>query len=325
VGETVDLAAYGRMASALGGSSEVILCGHVDPDGDAVGSILGLALALETLGVRVHRVTADDGPAPGTYAFLPGFERFVSAAGADACETFVALDTPQLSRLGAAAPLAEACDRLLVLDHHPDAEPFGDLALLDAEAAAVGQMIWRLLPPMGVDPDSDLATCLYVSLVTDTGRFQYSNTTASVLADAGGMVEQGVDVAEVYRRLFESRSPQSLVLTGRVLSRLAVVNDGHVAWTWLESADLADTGARPEDTENLADAVRTVAGVDVVFVVKSGDDGSKVSLRAKGSFDVGAVARELGGGGHRAAAGFAASESRDAVVERLLPHLPGGQ
>jgi phosphoesterase RecJ-like protein len=313
------------MARALVESNEVILCGHIDPDGDAVGSVLGLALALEALGVRVQRVTADDDPAPGTYAFLPGFELFAAAADTETSQTFVALDTPQLSRLGAAAPLAESCERLLVLDHHPDAQEFGDLALLDAEAAAVGQMIWRLLPSMGVSPDSDMATCLYVSLVTDTGRFQYSNTTPSVLTDTAGMVATGVDIADVYRRLFESRSAQALVLTGRVLSRLSLVNDGRVAWTWLESADLEETGARPEDTENLADAVRTVAGVDVVFVVKSGADGSKVSLRAKGSFDVGEVARALGGGGHRAAAGFASEDSRDAVVERLLPHLPGGQ
>ncbi len=325
MGQAADAAAYERMAQALGASAEAIVCAHVDPDGDAVGSVLGLSLALESLGIRVQRVTADDLPAPDGYAFLPGFERFVAATETDACDTFVALDTPQASRLGAAVPLAERCGRLLVLDHHPDAVEFGDTNLLDAHAAAVGQIVWRLLPSMGVTPDAEIATCLYVALVTDTGRFQYSNTTPAALNDGAAMVESGADVAEVYRRLFESRSQEALVLTGRVLSRISLANGGRVAWAWLDATDLAETGAGLEDTENLVDAVRTVSGVDVVFLVKTGADGSKVSLRAKGSFDVGAVARELGGGGHRAAAGFADQDALDGVVGRLLPHLPGGR
>jgi phosphoesterase RecJ-like protein len=313
------------MARALAESREAIVCSHVDPDGDAVGSVLGLSLALESLGVAVQRVTADERPAPAAYAFLRGFDGFEPPGGARACDTFVALDTPQLARLGAAAPLAERCQRLLVIDHHPDASAFGQSDLLDAGSAAVGQIVWRLLPSMGVIPDTDVATCLYAALVTDTGRFQYSNTDASVLRDAAAMVEAGVDVADISRRLYESRSPQSLALTGRVLSRISLVNDGRVAWTWLDGADLAETGARLEDAENLVDAVRTVSGVDVVFMVKSDAEGSKVSLRAKDSFDVGGVARALGGGGHRAAAGFFSEDAMDSVVDRLLPHLPGGR
>jgi phosphoesterase RecJ-like protein len=313
------------MGEALAESRKAAVCGHVDPDGDAVGSLLGLALALESLGIEVTRLTADDRPPPDTYAFLPGFDGFRRPDPGLVCDTFVTLDTPDPERLGTARTLAEAAGRVLVLDHHPDAVDFGDVNLLDAEAAAVGQMIWRLLPSMETTPDGATATCLYTALVTDTGRFQYSNTSPEALRVAAEMLDHGVDVSEVYRRLYESTRLEGLALRGRVLSRIAPANDGRVAWTWLDEADLAETGAQAEDMENLVDAVRVVRGVEVVFLAKAGADACKVSLRAKGDFDVGAVARVMGGGGHRAAAGFTSALTKDAVVERLLPLLPGGR
>lgn len=316
-------ASFNEVASALTAGGTVVLCAHVNPDGDAIGSALALALALRKLGVDAVPTLADPLPVPVTYAFLPGSEIFRPVTGLEPPAVFVALDTPNPSRLGPAAKLAEKAGLVIVIDHHPDNRCFGALNLVDATAASTSQLVWRLLPALGVEADSAIATCVYTAMVTDTGRFQYTNATAQTHRDAADMIDVGVDVSGVYGAVYETRSPGALALVARVLDRIRVVNAGRIAYSWVNDEDFAETGALHEEGENLIDGVRTLRDIQVAVLIKETADGSRVNLRAKGDADVGGVARTFGGGGHRAAAGFSFAGTMEELLPRLLAELPG--
>ncbi|HSQ21334.1 MAG TPA: DHH family phosphoesterase, partial [Coriobacteriia bacterium] len=182
---------FRAVADALLAARCLVIGSHVDPDGDAIGSVLGLTLALEAAGRTAYPVFAGADSPPATYGFLPGIDRLLPAAQAPSCDVFAALDSPSLERLGDAEPIARGTDRVIVIDHHPDAVAAGDVALIDPTAAATGVLVWRLLDYLGVKPDADIAACLYTALVTDTGRFSYSNTTPEALRVGAEMVAAG--------------------------------------------------------------------------------------------------------------------------------------
>lgn len=310
--------------SALTSPGSIVVCAHVDPDGDAIGSVLAATLALRSIGVAAVPTLADDAPVPLTYAFLPGSDLFVPAEDIPAPDVFFALDTPTPARLGVAQGLADDARLVVVADHHPDNRRFGDIELFDPHAAATGQIVWRLLKHLGVTPSPDIAQCLYVALMTDTGRFSYGNTDRRALRDAANMVIAGADAYAAYDATYERRSPGSLRLLGLALSRVTVANGGRVAYSWVGEDDLEATGTTMPETENLVDAVRQLGGVDAVFLAKVVGGHVRISLRSKTGADVGAVARELGGGGHAAAAGATVAGDLDAALAALLPLLPGG-
>ncbi len=315
-----------RVVSARG---TVAVCGHVRPDGDAVGSTLGLVLALRASGVDAVPTLADEAPGgPAAYAFLPGYELYTPVSAMDAPEIFIALDTPNTDRLGIAAGMASEASELIVIDHHPDNACFGTLNVVEPEAAAVGQMLWRLLPELGrlrgMTPGAQVATCLYCALLTDTGGFRYSNTTPEALRDAAEMVQAGADPGGIARAVWEERSAGAVGLAGLALTRLRVVNSGAVSVSWIREEDFESTGASPGEAEHLVDMLRMLGGVDVLVFYQVTDGECRVNLRSKTGCDVGLVARALGGGGHVAAAGMTFSGSEDEMLAALLPLLPGG-
>jgi len=302
----------------------VVVCAHVHPDGDAVGSALGLVLALREAGIDAVPTLADGTAPPATYAFLPGHDLYRVAATLDAPDVFVALDSPSWSRLGDAEDLARRAGTVITLDHHPDNTCYGVVNIVDATAAATGQIVWRLLPLLGVRPTADIAFALYVAVMTDTGRFSYGNTDETVLRDAAAMLDAGADAFAAYAAVYETRSHGYLRLLGLTLQRVTHANHGHVAYSWITDDDIASSGALPEETEDLVDVVRTVSGVEAVVLLKPNGETTRVSLRAKGTFDVGSAARALGGGGHHAASGATVSGTLEDALAAVLPLLPGG-
>jgi len=315
---------FHRAAIALRHAPSVAVCGHVRPDGDALGSVLAATLLLRAAGVPAVPVLADPGPAPSMYAFLPGFALLAQARELEQPEAFLALDAPNADRLGDAAGLALGARTLVVMDHHPDAVEYGTVNVLDASTASTGQLVWRLAAALEVEPTPEIALCCFVALQTDTGRFQYSNTTPQALRDAADMVEAGADPAEASRLVYQSRSPGAMALEARTLSRMTLANGGRVVYSWIEDADFADTGARSEETEHLVDAIRVLEGAQVVALFRIIDGEVRANLRAKTGFDVAGVAKDFGGGGHAAAAGFTVTSTLDALLAELLPLLPGG-
>jgi phosphoesterase RecJ-like protein len=315
---------FEAIASALRAAEHVVIGSHVDPDGDAIGSSLGLSFALDLIGVSNSVVLGSGSACPATYTFLPGSERLVAPQPLDGPYVFIALDSPDLRRLGQSADLARAATTLLTIDHHPDALAEGSENIIDPAAAATGVLVWDLLPHLGVIPDARVATCLYAAILTDTGRFSYSNTTPETLRIAADMVDAGAHPHDIYTAVYENRSAGAQQLVGRTLERVRLANGGRVAYSWITEADFTDTGALPEESENLIDFVRALGGVDVVFLAKVNGSAVRCSLRSKSDADVGAVARILGGGGHRAAAGCTVEGGLEDLLERLLPLLPGG-
>ena len=317
-------AAYHHAIVALRHATSVVVCGHVRPDGDAIGSALGLTLALRETGIPAVPTLANAEGAPSTYSWLPGFGLFVAAEQLEAPDVFVAVDSPSPERLGEAEPLMRGAKSVVVVDHHPDAQSFGAVNVLDPKAAATAQLVWALAKALLDRPTVDIALCCYLGLVTDTGRFSYDNTCVSAFMDAAEMVEAGVQPHEVARLAYQNRSKASLAIEARAMSRLTLVNDGHVAFAWVVDDDFSELGVLPEEAESLPDAVRVLGGIEVAFLLRQAGDEVRANLRAKTGFDVGSVARSFDGGGHHAAAGFTFHGTIAELLPLLLRKLPGG-
>ena len=317
-------AAYHHAIVALRRATSVVICGHIRPDGDAIGSTLGMALALREAGIPAVPTLASRSTPPSTYAFLPGFALFVPAEDLAAPDVFVAVDSPNPERLGLAEPLMRAAKTVIVIDHHPDAGEYGVANILDSKSASAGELVWSLAKELDKTPSADVALCCYVGLITDTGRFSYDNTSAAAFTHAAEMVAAGVDPAETSKLVYQSRSQASLAIEARAMSRLTVANDGHVVYSWVTDQDFAELGVLSEEAESLPDAIRLLAGVEVAFLMRQAGDEVRVNLRAKSGFDVGSVARRFDGGGHRAASGFTFAGTIEQLLPQLLALLPGG-
>lgn len=292
------------LAARLAREPRIVLASHLDPDGDAVGSLCGLSLALSRAGREVYAALSDEDPGPTTYREVPGFGLLGPASKAPAWPVLIALDVPVMGRLGDMEAAAGRAALTVRIDHHPGGSAMSDLDVADEEAPATAYLVWGLIRAMALPLDTDVAEALYVGLVTDTGRFQYSNVTPEAFAMAGELVGLGVRPEKVFRYVYDRRRFAGLRLVALVIERTTLEMDGKLAWAALSDEDLAALGALPEETENLIDELRSIEGIEVACLIKERPDGIRGSLRSKGRVDVGAIAAELGGGGHREASGF---------------------
>ena len=311
--------AWDRAVEVLSRASEVVVACHIDPDGDALGSLLGLGGFLRRSGKRVFLTWGTPEPsAPPRYAFLPGLDAVVDPADVpEAPEVFVAVDCASADRLGVLLGRFEAAKATLNLDHHISNEDFAGINLVDAGAASSAELVFDLVARMGGVPDLAEATALYTGIVTDTGRFQYANTSPATLRTAAALREAGVDHEGVATAIFESSSLGFLHMLGVVLARARV--DGGLVWSWLTTADLAACGLALDETESLIDVIRTVRESRFALMLKEVPDGGwKGSLRSRGEVDVAAIARSLGGGGHHRAAGFAFAGTPEEAAGAVL-------
>ncbi|MEU7866197.1 DHHA1 domain-containing protein [Dactylosporangium sp. NPDC049140] len=309
--------------------ARVLLACHVNPDGDALGSMLGAGLGLRGLGLG--RVTATfPGPMrlPAPFDALPGTDLLVAEEDADpAPDAMLVFDVASIERLGGLADRLRAAPVGIVLDHHASNPGFGRINLVDPAAAATSVLSDGLLRRLGVPLDAAIAECLYVALATDTGSFKFASTTPAVHELAARLIATGIPVGEISRRLFDTRPVGALRVFGTALARTVLEADGAgglgFVWTYLTPDDLAAQDQAPSAIEALIDTVRTAAEADVACVVKPVRPGEwSVSLRSKGAVDVSAVAVALGGGGHRFAAGFSASGTVEDVVDTIRGLLP---
>ena len=308
----------------LGADDEVQLICHVNPDGDALGSMLGFALGLRRLGCTRLRATFPGAfELPEPYSDLPGTDLLVPAHEAYASPALILIfDVAAESRLGDLAGLLAHAGDVIVLDHHASNTGFGRVRLVDPRAAATSVVAEALLARLAIPLDAEIAECLYVALATDTGSFKFDLTTPDVHALAGRLIATGLRPGEISRRIFDTRPFGAMKLTGEVLGRATLdpmaAGGRGLVWTYATRADLQRHGQRPYVLEALIDPVRSVAEADVAMVVKETGDGEwAVSLRSKGAVDVSAVAVALGGGGHRLAAGFTGRGTPDEVVRAV--------
>jgi phosphoesterase RecJ-like protein len=314
---------WDRVVDALKAADEILIICHVNPDGDALGSLLGASLGLNKLGKKTYPTwTATPPELPFGYRFLPGAASIVAPEDAPKTATVLALDCGARDRLGELLePHAEAAEVLINVDHHPGNEDFGHLNVVVTTASSTAELVAGLLEDAGVEFDRDIATCLYTGIFTDTGSFQYTNSTPATLRTAADLLEFGVPKTEIAQQVYETAPYGYLQLVARVLGRAILFKDQRFIYSWVTHDDLRETGVHIEETDKLIDLLRSTRDADVAGIFKEQGDGVfRASLRSKGTVSVGKIARERGGGGHELAAGFTTSDV-DKTVEEIVTEL----
>ncbi len=295
-----------EIAERLAALDDFVICGHVNPDGDCLGSQLALMHALRKLGKRAHCVLAKPDPVPANLAFLPGAAEMV--AGCDfegACKVFVAVDVPTVERLGTAATLQAEAQVTFTIDHHAVDSRMSEYSYTDAASPSASMLVWQVCKLLGaVTPEA--AHCALTGLITDTGRFAFQNTTAESFAVASEMMQAGADPVSINREFFQNRTLASIRLEQIAIQNMVLHHNGALAVSSLTKADFAECNAVKADSESLIDTLRSINGVRVALILRESDPGEvRGSMRAKDdSTDVAQVARRFDGGGHKAAAGF---------------------
>ncbi|HEV2906491.1 MAG TPA: bifunctional oligoribonuclease/PAP phosphatase NrnA [Actinomycetota bacterium] len=313
-----------RAADLLGSAPEVALACHVNPDADALGSMLGLSCFLGHRGKRIV-ATWPNGMAepPRWLEGLPGREYLVEPKNLPkAPSVLVTLDAADPGRLAGLEHLLKKAATVICIDHHRTNRGFGTIDLVDGEAAATAELVFLLIERMGGDLTPDVAACLYAGLVTDTGRFQYESATPTVLRIAATLREQPFDHAALAQTLYEDNSLPYLRLLGKVLDRAVHAAEADLIWTYLLRNDLKVAGVPIQETDDLIDVLRTAREADVCAVLKEQRDGGfKVSLRSRGKTDVAAVSSKFGGGGHRLASGYTSKADVEETGKTLVRAL----
>ncbi len=306
-----------EIAERLAALDDFVICGHVNPDGDCLGSQLALMHALRKLGKRASCVLAKPDPVPANLAFLPGVSDMVAGCDFDGtCSVFVAVDVPTVERVGTAALLQSEAAVTFTIDHHATPLRMSDFSYTDADSPSASMLVWEVCKHLGaVTPD--VAQCALTGLITDTGRFAFQNTTAQSFAAASEMMEAGGDPVIINREFFQNRTLASIRLEQIVIQKMSLSQNGQLAVSNLTHSDFAQCGAVKADAEPLIDTLRSINGVRVALILRESDPGEvRGSMRAKDdSTDVSQVARRFDGGGHKAAAGFTFHGSlEDALV-----------
>ncbi|MGQ0669548.1 MAG: DHH family phosphoesterase [Actinomycetota bacterium] len=313
-----------RAAEVLDAASEVAIACHVNPDADALGSMLALSIFLRGRGVEtVCSFGNKPFELPRWAALLPGGEALVEPGSfPKRPEVMITCDTASLDRLGMLAASAARARDVIWLDHHLGDGDLGTISVVDATASSSCEIAFRLIKRMGGEPSAETATCLYAGLVTDTGRFQYEAVRPETLELAAELRRYPFDHTRLVQALYEDNGFSYLRLVGVALQRLEHEPDADLVWTYLTQADLAGAGISASDADDLIDVIRTAREADVAAVVKQQRDGRfKVSVRSRGNHDVQAVASRFGGGGHRLAAGYTSKHGLAGTVERLTAAL----
>jgi phosphoesterase RecJ-like protein len=311
----------GAIAEVIHAADRFVVASHMNPDGDAIGSVRAMQLLLVGLGKDVVSFI------PG--AVVPPEFEFVCPDGLSdvvpddlSDRVLIAIDCGNAERL-ATPDLVSGASSVINIDHHGDNTHFGHLNHVRATAACSTALVWELAGELGIEnPSAQVATAVYIGLVTDTGRFQYSNTTPEAFELAAALVRAGVDTHDVFSRIFESQSYARVRLLGRALERSVRSNDGHIIATHLRQIDFVECEASEDDAEGIVDALRSVVDTDVAVFLRDLTPGGeylrKGSLRTtREDVDVSAIARSWVGGGHRQAAGFNTDDELIDVVSRV--------
>lgn len=318
-----DQAAVSRMARAIDSAQTIGVVGHVGPDGDALGSMIGLAYAAREAGKDAVASFAEPFVVPDEMSFLDVSVLVPPSQYPKGLDLAVAVDTSVPSRVGTLAGAMGSAKTLAVIDHHISDGAWGDVLLIDRTAAATTELVYSVLVELGWPISEPVATALYTGLVTDTGRFQYSSTSPRTHEIAGALLEAGVQPDAIGQKLFEEAPFGYYTLASRVLDRAVLDVDNKFVWSMMTLEDLEASGIGYHEADALIDLVRMARGTDVACLLKqTKPDVWKGSLRSRGRIDVAAIAGMFDGGGHHNAAGFTTSLAPDAVIGRITAALP---
>jgi len=311
-----------RVSADLRRHQHIVVTSHVRPDGDSLGSALALAWALQAIGKDARVIMRDRAPVP--LDEFPGADQIEAAPCVpETTDAVVVLECGDLERTG-----LTGLDRFHVInvDHHPGNTGYGSVHWFDGASAACGEMVFDVIAELGAPLTPEMATQLFVAIVTDTGSFRYPGVSPRTFAISARLLEAGANPVAVARTLFDGHSLGRLRLQGAVLQTMELFESGRVATLHLDAGTLEATGAEPEEADGLTNLPLSVKAIQAVVFFKQAEDGQyRISLRSKGDIDVGQVARSFGGGGHKNASGCTLTGTLDSlraqVFERLLPEV----
>jgi bifunctional oligoribonuclease and PAP phosphatase NrnA len=293
-----------------------LVCSHSRPDGDAVGSMLAMGMLLEQMGKRAELISADR--IPSIYGTLPGSAEIRTGHRVQGLyDAAILLECDDYSRTRL---LGLEAYPIVNIDHHTSGKEWGRLNWIDREAASAGELVYRLAKAAGATITPEMATCLYTTVLTDTGGFCYGGTRASTFGLAKELVEAGANPIQVAQDVYFSTPAAKLLLLGAALSNLH--RQGRMAWLWVTHKDMMRANAAEEDCEGIVNFALSIAGVETAVFLRELPEGPiRLSLRGKGKLDVAAIAAELGGGGHENAAGCTLEGPLRRALEEILVHV----
>lgn len=314
-------------------SKRILLASHVNPDGDAIGALIALALALEKSEKRTTMY--NESPIPAVYRFLPAVNRIVSRIDRSApYDAVVILDCSSMERIGTLASETASLGVTVNIDHHPSNTRFGDLHYVDTTACSTAEMVYRIVKALGVPMDRDISTAIYTGILTDTGSFRFANTNRTAFSICLEMTENGVDPYTVAQHVYGTYSIGRIKLLNLALDSIEIADNGKLSFMMLTRHMLEETGTQPEDVDGMINYAKSIKDVKVAVLIQerakdrvSGDKNNfYVSLRSDGSIDVAALASSFGGGGHHRAAGFYAettlTDLKGDILEWLKKYEP---
>lgn len=306
-----------EVINAIKKAKTVIILTHTDPDGDAIGSMIAMYLVLKGMGKKAAMYCRD--AVPEIYNFLPVSGK-VKSSLKGRYDLAVAVDCGDEKRVDGAIRIRGLADMIINIDHHPDNSKFGDINLIE-KISSVSEILFKLFRKMKIKISRDIAACLYVGLMTDTGNFRYDYTTADSLDIAASLARAGAKISRIAMAVYETKTLSSVRILGAAMYRLETSSSGHVAWTILPKQLMDSLGAKSEDLTGLVDQIRSIKGVEVAILFREEEDGIKVNFRSKFTVNVSDIAKKLGGGGHIRASGAILQGSLEDVKEKVLAEV----
>jgi len=306
-------------------SRSVLIVSHVNPDGDAIGSLLALGLAMDALDIKATLYNESDIPA--VYRFLPGVDKINNQISRiHPYDAAIILDCSNLDRVGTAIEIVSQIPMVINIDHHVTNTQCGIRRLIDDKACATAELIYRLVKELGIPISTAMATSIYTGIVTDTGSFRFSNTNAAAFEICNELVRLGVDPYHIARHLYGTYSLGRIKLLNQALESIEIFNNGRLSLMTLTQRMLEETGTQPEDADGLIHYARRIEDVQLAALIQEQANGYRqyskankyhVSMRSDGSIDVASIATKFGGGGHPSAAGFSMDASLSKVKETI--------
>ncbi len=296
--------------------NDILLIAHMSPDGDTLGSCFALYSALSTNGKHVQVVCED--PVPSLYAFLPFSETLTPPEQALPAEAVICVDCADIARTGRCEPLFRAAKATLNIDHHGTNDNYADFNYVK-QAAATGELIYRVITELQLPISKRIASCLYAAIAADTGNFAYSNTTPDTFRITAELLDAGLDLPDLNRRLFRTVPFQKLKLQALTIDKTNLYEDGRIGLACLTLDEIASCGAKAEDTEGIIEMIRDIASVEIAMLLRESEgDAVRVSLRGKTCADVSKIATQYQGGGHKFAAGCTLNMPIEQAAEQVL-------
>ncbi len=297
-------------------SNLIYLVAHINPDGDAIGSTFAIYFALKELGKDVHVVMPSYS---GVFDFLPGIDTRVDNIKEDEYDLLIALDSSDHTRLALSEEDFKKAKKVIMMDHHQKSKPYGDFRYIYDLKSSASEIAYLFIKELGIEFTSDIATLLYTGIMTDTGSFNYNNTSAATLRAAAELVEYGAKYIEVCKKLNDTMKESKLRLVAKTIDNMESFYDGKLRYSYVSYEDINKLGIDDEESEGMTNYLRAIEGCEVAVYVRGRSDGTlKVSMRSNGKVDISRIAIEFGGGGHPRAAGYTMRESLEIEKGKLI-------